>query len=149
MLLSAAYAGCTGKTHDVTITHQISDRATTTQVSLLHSLSYCGMLTKNQEYIGISDQRKRIVMTFRDSDQLSDYRNDLDTRKEAIISLSGATVPASVEVMRGIFRPWSAVHTDVITQFKNRRSKYPSYRTTITGQSLGCSISYLEFPVLA
>lgn len=34
MLSSAAYAGCTGKTHDVVIMHQIADRATATQVRL-------------------------------------------------------------------------------------------------------------------
>lgn len=32
MLSSAAYAGCTGRTHDVNITHQIANKATATQV---------------------------------------------------------------------------------------------------------------------
>ncbi|TLD18259.1 putative transporter [Venturia nashicola] len=132
MLSSAAYAGCTGKTHDVNITHQIADRATATQ-----------------GFIGVSDQQKRIVIVFRGSNELKDFRNDLDTRKVAITGLSGVTFPPGVEVMHGVHMPWGAVHNDVIAQVKSLTAKYPNYSIGITGHSLGGSLTYLGFPVLA
>jgi hypothetical protein len=102
-----------------------------------------------QGYIGVSDQRKRIVVVFRSSDQAADFRNDVDVLKEPIAGLNSTSSCAGVEVMRGIHRPWSAVHSDVITQLKDLTTKYPNYAIGITGHSLGGSITYLGFPVLA
>ncbi|QDS72443.1 hypothetical protein FKW77_009338 [Venturia effusa] len=132
MLSSAAYAGCTGRTHDVTIMHQIVDRATATQ-----------------GFIGVSDQRKRIIIVFRGSNELRDFRNDLDTRKVAITGLGGTNFPTNVEVMHGVHAPWAAIHNDVIAQVRTLASKNPFYSIGITGHSLGGSLTYLGFPVLA
>ncbi|RDI80429.1 putative transporter [Venturia inaequalis] len=131
MLSSAAYAGCIGRTHDVEITHQISDRATATQ-----------------GFIGVSDQRKRIEVVFRGSNQLTDFINDVDTRKVPVTGLNGVSFPPGVEIMHGIHRPWMAVHDDVIAHVKLLTTKYPTYAIGVTGHSLGGSMTYLGFPVL-
>lgn len=113
---------------------------------LPHDLPY---LTWIQGFIGVSDQRKRIEIVFRGSNEAKDYRNDLDIRKIAITGLSGTTWPTGVEVMHGIHNPWSAVHNDVIAQVKTLTAKHPTYAIGITGHSLGGSLTYLGFPVLA
>lgn len=51
--------------------------------------------------------------------------------------------------MRGIYKPWSAIHNDVIAQVKTLTAKHPNYAIGITGHSLGGSLTYLAFPVLA
>lgn len=51
--------------------------------------------------------------------------------------------------MRGINRPWSSVHEDVIKEVKSLVEKYPDYALESTGHSLGGSLSYLSYVALA
>ncbi|KAJ5386552.1 hypothetical protein N7509_009093 [Penicillium cosmopolitanum] len=97
-LSSAAYTGCIGKAFDVTITKQIRDT-----------------LTDTQGYVGYSTDNKKITVVMRGSTTVTDILNDVDTTL-VTPSLSGVTFPAGVQIMRGVNRPWSAVHDDVISE---------------------------------
>lgn len=74
--------------------------------------------------------------------------NDVDTTL-VTPSLSGVTFPSGVKIMRGINRPWSSVHEDVIKEVKSLVEKYPDYALESTGHSLGGSLSYLSYVALA
>lgn len=51
--------------------------------------------------------------------------------------------------MRGINRPWSAVHDDVISEVKSLIAKYPDYTLESTGHSLGGALTYISYVALA
>lgn len=74
--------------------------------------------------------------------------NEVDTTL-VTPSLSGVTFPSGVKIMRGINRPWSSVHEDVIKEVKSLVEKYPDYALESTGHSLGGSLSYLSYVALA
>ncbi|KAJ5793697.1 hypothetical protein N7457_000296 [Penicillium paradoxum] len=130
-LSSAAYSGCIGKAFDVTITKTIYD-----------------MLTDTNGYIGYSKDKKKISVVMRGSTSMTDILNDIDT---ALVtpSLSGVTFPSGVKIMRGINRPWSAVHNEVIAEVKSLIAKYPDYTLEATGHSLGGSLTYISHVALA
>lgn len=64
-------------------------------------------------------------------------------------SLSGVSFPSDVKIMRGINRPWSSVHEDVIEEVKSLVEKYPDYTLESTGHSLGGSLTYISYVALA
>lgn len=51
--------------------------------------------------------------------------------------------------MRGINRPWSAVHDTVIAEVKALIAKYPTYTLEATGHSLGGALTYISHVALA
>lgn len=59
------------------------------------------------------------------------------------------TFPSGVKIMRGINRPWSSVHEDVIKEVKSLVEKYPDYSLESTGHSLGGSLTYISYVALA
>ncbi|CAI7610514.1 unnamed protein product [Penicillium pancosmium] len=130
-LSSAAYTGCVGKAFDVTITKQIRDT-----------------LTDTQGYVGYSTDNKKITVVMRGSTTVTDILNDVDTTL-VTPSLSGVTFPAGVQIMRGVNRPWSAVHDDVISEVKSLISKYPDYTLESTGHSLGGALTYISYVALS
>lgn len=77
-----------------------------------------------------------------------DLLNDIDTTL-VTPSLSGVSFPSEVKIMRGISRPWSAVHDSVIAEVKDLIDKYPTYELEATGHSLGGSLTYISHVALA
>jgi hypothetical protein len=77
-----------------------------------------------------------------------DILNDIDTTLVEP-ALSGVSFPSGVKIMRGISRPWSAVHDSVIAEVKALIAKYPTYTLEATGHSLGGSLTYLSHVALA
>lgn len=61
-----------------------------------------------------------------------DFLNDIDIRL-VTPSLSGVTFPSDVKIMKGIARPWSAVHKTVIAEVKSLIVKYPGYTLEAAG----------------
>lgn len=51
--------------------------------------------------------------------------------------------------MRGVNRPWSAVHDDVISEVKSLIAKYPDYTLESTGHSLGGALTYISYVALS
>lgn len=77
-----------------------------------------------------------------------DILNDIDTTL-VTPSLSGVSFPPGVKIMRGISRPWSAVHDFVIAEVKDLIEKYPTYELEATGHSLGGALTYISHVALA
>ncbi|CAG8908420.1 unnamed protein product [Penicillium egyptiacum] len=130
-LSSAAYSGCIGKAFDVTITKRITD-----------------LLTSTNGFVGYSTEKKKISVIMRGSTTITDVLNDIDIHL-VTPSLSGVTFPSNVKVMRGIDRPWSAVHDTVIGEVKSLIAKYPDYTLEAIGHSLGGSLTYIAHVALA
>lgn len=130
-LSSAAYSGCRGTAFDVTITKTIRDA-----------------LTDTDGYIGYSDSKKTIAVVMKGSTSMIDILNDIDTTL-VTPSLSGVNFPSGVKIMRGINRPWSAVHDTVIAEVKALIAKYPTYTLEATGHSLGGALTYISHVALA
>ncbi|RHZ60371.1 putative alkaline lipase [Aspergillus thermomutatus] len=118
-LSSAAYTGCLGSAFDVTITKQIYDLATDTQ-----------------GYIGYSTKKKTIAVVMRGSTTATDILNDIDT-SQVTPTLAGVSFPSGVTVMNGVYRPWAAVHDEVIAAVQGLIAQYPDYTLESTGHSLG------------
>ncbi|KAJ5155890.1 hypothetical protein N7492_008693, partial [Penicillium capsulatum] len=130
-LSSAAYTGCTGKAFDVKITKTISSA-----------------LTDSHGYVGYSEEKKKISVVMKGSTSSQNIMNDIDTTL-VTPSLSGVDFPSGVKIMRGINRPWSSVHEDVIKEVKSLVEKYPDYTLESTGHSLGGSLTYISYVALA
>ncbi|KGO70587.1 Lipase, class 3 [Penicillium italicum] len=130
-LSSAAYTGCIGKAFDVTITKRIYD-----------------LLTDTNGFVGYSTEKKKISVIMRGSTTIADFINDIDI---SLINpkLSGVTFPADVKIMRGIHRPWSAVHDTIIAEVKSLVEKYPGYSLEAVGHSLGGALTYIAHVALA
>lgn len=79
---------------------------------------------------------------------VADILNDIDITL-VTPSLSGVTFPSDVKIMRGINRPWSAVHDTVIVEVKSLIAKYPDYSLEAVGHSLGGSLTYIAHVALA
>lgn len=79
---------------------------------------------------------------------VTDILNDIDTTL-VTPSLSGVTFPSGVKIMRGVNRPWSAVHNTVIAEVKSLIAKYPDYTLEATGHSLGGALTYISHVALA
>lgn len=79
---------------------------------------------------------------------VADILNDIDTTL-VTPSLSGVNFPSDVKIMRGINRPWSAVHDTVIAEVKALVAKYPTYSLEATGHSLGGALTYISHVALA
>lgn len=79
---------------------------------------------------------------------VTDFVNDIDI---ALITpeLSGVTFPSDVKIMRGVHRPWSAVHDTIITEVKALIAKYPDYTLEAVGHSLGGALTYIAHVALA
>lgn len=79
---------------------------------------------------------------------VTDFVNDIDI---ALVtpSFSGMTFPSDVKIMRGINRPWSAVHETIIAEVKSLIAKYPDYTLEAVGHSLGGALTYLAHVALA
>lgn len=77
-----------------------------------------------------------------------DILNDIDTTL-VTPSFSGVNFPSGVRIMRGINKPWSAVHDTVIAEVKSLIAKYPDYTLEATGHSLGGSLTYISHVALA
>lgn len=79
---------------------------------------------------------------------VTDFVNDIDI---ALVtpSFSGVTFPSDVKIMRGINRPWSAVHETIIAEVKSLIAKYPDYTLEAVGHSLGGALTYLAHVALA
>ena len=77
-----------------------------------------------------------------------DIINDVDTTL-VTPSLSGVTFPSGARIMRGISRPWSSVHDDIISEVQSLIEKYPDYTLESTGHSLGGSLTYISYVALA
>lgn len=84
----------------------------------------------------------------RGSTSEEDILNDVDTTL-VTPTLSGVDFPSGVQVMQGIYSPWSAVHDQVISEVKTLVEQYPSYSIESTGHSLGGSLTYLSYIALA
>ncbi|OQE38498.1 hypothetical protein PENCOP_c008G04758 [Penicillium coprophilum] len=130
-LSSAAYSGCIGKAFDVTITKRIYD-----------------LLTDTNGFVGYSTENKKISVVMRGSTTIADILNDIDTTL-VTPSLSGVTFPSGVKIMRGLNKPWSAVHDEVIAEVKSLIAKYPDYTLEATGHSLGGALTYIAHVALA
>jgi hypothetical protein len=63
--------------------------------------------------------------------------------------LSGVTFPPNVTVMNGIYKPWSVVHDDILTEVRALLAQHPDYTLESTGHSLGGSLTYLSYIALA
>ncbi|KAJ6167385.1 hypothetical protein N7497_000228 [Penicillium chrysogenum] len=122
-LSSAAYSGCRGNAFDVTITKRIDH-----------------LLTGTDGFIGYSTEKKKISVIMRGSTSIVDILNDIDIHL-VTPSLSGVTFPSDVQIMRGINRPWSAVHDTVIAEVKSLIAKYPDYTLEAIGHSLGGALT--------
>ncbi|KAJ5687178.1 hypothetical protein N7536_009797 [Penicillium majusculum] len=130
-LSSAAYTGCIGKAFDVTITKRIYD-----------------LLTDTNGFVGYSTEKKTIAVIMRGSTTITDFVNDIDI---ALITpeLSGVNFPSDVKIMRGVHRPWSAVHDTIITEVKALIAKYPDYTLEAVGHSLGGALTSIAHVALA
>ncbi|KOS38450.1 hypothetical protein ACN38_g10735 [Penicillium nordicum] len=130
-LASAAYTGCIGKAFDVTITKRIYD-----------------FLTDTNGFVGYSTEKKTIAVIMRGSTSITDFVNDIDI---ALVTpeLSGVTFPSDVKIMRGVHRPWSAVHDTIITEVKALIAKYPDYTLEAVGHSLGGALTSIAHVALA
>ncbi|PWY71141.1 lipase [Aspergillus eucalypticola CBS 122712] len=131
LLSSAAYSGCVGSAFDVTITKQIYD-----------------VITDAKGYIGYSTEKKRITIAMKGSTTVEDFANDEDVIL-VTPSLSGVSFPSGVQVMQGVYWPWSSVHDTVIAEVKALIEQYPDYDLESTGHSLGGSLTYLSYIALA
>ncbi|KAJ5227882.1 hypothetical protein N7489_008590 [Penicillium chrysogenum] len=130
-LSSAAYSGCRGNAFDVTITKRIDH-----------------LLTGTDGFIGYSTEKKKISVIMRGSTSIVDILNDIDIHL-VTPSLSGVTFPSDVQIMRGINRPWSAVHDTVIAEVKSLIAKYPDYTLEAIGHSLGGALTSIAHVALA
>ncbi|KAJ5105941.1 hypothetical protein NUU61_003288 [Penicillium alfredii] len=130
-LSSAAYTGCTSKAFDVKITKRIQDT-----------------LTDTQGYVGYSETEKKISVVMRGSTTMTDILNDINTTL-VTPTLSGVQFPSGAKIMRGINRPWSAVHDTVISEVESLVKKYPDYILESTGHSLGGALTYISYVALA
>jgi hypothetical protein len=77
-----------------------------------------------------------------------DILNDIDIHL-VTPSLSGVTFPSDVQIMRGINRPWSAIHDTVIAEVKSLIAKYPDYTLEAIGHSLGGALTSIAHVALA
>ena len=112
--------------------------------------------------MGYSDSMKRITVAMRGSTSsayphscanailtfiVTDFQNDFDTTP-VTPTLSGVNFPPSVQVMRGLFRPWLSVHDVVIAEVQRLVDAYPDYTLESTGHSLGGSLTYMSYIAL-
>ncbi|KAJ9221488.1 hypothetical protein DTO271D3_810 [Paecilomyces variotii] len=130
-LSSAAYSDCQNQAFDVTITKQLDDHETGTQ-----------------GFIGYSTTKGRISVAMRGSTSVTDFVNDLDV-DPVTPTLSGVSFPSGVQVMKGVYDPWSSVHDTVISAVKDLVQKHPNYTLESTGHSLGGALTYLSYIALA
>ncbi|KAL1861188.1 hypothetical protein Plec18170_001703 [Paecilomyces lecythidis] len=130
-LSSAAYSGCQNQAFDVTITKQLDDSETGTQ-----------------GFVGYSTSKSRISVVMRGSTSVTDFVNDLDV-DPTTPTLSGVSFPSGVQVMKGVYNPWSSVHDTVISAVKDLVQQYPNYTLESTGHSLGGALTYLSYIALA
>lgn len=76
-----------------------------------------------------------------------DFVNDVDVIL-VTPKLSGVTFPDGVQVMNGIYSPWSSVHKEVIDEVTRLVGLYPDYSIESTGHSLGGSLTYMSYIAL-
>ncbi|GES64462.1 lipase [Aspergillus terreus] len=131
LLASAAYAGCTERAFDVTITKPIRSP-----------------VADSEGFVGYSEQRRTIAVVMRGSVSVQNLLTDVDTTPVTPV-LSGVTFPPNVTVMNGIYRPWSAVHDDILTEVRALLAQHPDYTLESTGHSLGGALTYLSYIALA
>ncbi|PKY02924.1 putative lipase [Aspergillus campestris IBT 28561] len=130
-LSSAAYSGCIGKAFDVKITKKIDH-----------------LLTGTQGYVGYSTERKTIAVVMKGSTTIVDILNDIDTTP-LTPRLSGISFPSGVKIMAGVYRPWSAVHDEIIAEVRALIAQHPDYTLESTGHSLGGALTYMSYIALA
>ncbi|KAL5362816.1 Alpha/Beta hydrolase protein [Aspergillus floccosus] len=140
LLASAAYAGCSERAYDVTITRPIRSSVADTEV--LPSRLPC----TDKKFL--SGARRTITVVMRGSVSVRNLLTDIDTTPVTPV-LSGMTFPPNVTIMNGIYKPWSAVHEDILTEVRALIAQHPDYTLESTGHSLGGSLTYLSYIALA
>ncbi|KAJ5480404.1 hypothetical protein N7530_005913 [Penicillium desertorum] len=91
------------------------------------------ILTGTDGFIGYSTEKKKISVIMRGSTSIVDILNDIDIHL----------------IMRGINRPWSAIHDTVIAEVKSLIAKYPDYTLEAIGHSLGGALTSIAHVALA
>ena len=51
--------------------------------------------------------------------------------------------------MNGVYRPWSAVHDEIIAEVRTLIAQHPDYTLESTGHSLGGALTYMSYIALA
>jgi hypothetical protein len=77
----------------------------------------------------------------------TDILNDIDTTL-ITPSLTGVTFPSGVQIINGVYSPWSSVHDQVIQEVAALIEQYPDYTLESTGHSLGGALTYLSYIAL-
>ena len=147
-LSSGAYSACQGRAFDVTITRQLNNFGTDTQVCPQLVRYHYERLISTQGYIGYSTSRRRITVVFRGSTTVQDILNDVNIDL-VTPRLSGVNFPTGTRVIEGVFDPYSSVHDTVIREVRSLIQRFPDYTLESTGHSLGGSLTYLSYIALA
>jgi hypothetical protein len=84
----------------------------------------------------------------RGSTTATDILNDVDTT-QVTPTLAGVSFPSGVTIMNGVYRPWAAVHDEVIAEVQSLIAQYPGYTLEATGHSLGGALTYMSYIALA
>lgn len=90
-----------------------------------------------QGYIGYLPSQDSIYVVYRGSTSISDWVNNLDAITTDYNKCSGCSVH------KGFYKAEQTVITGVISQVKELRTKFPSYRVVVTGHSLGAAMATL------
>jgi hypothetical protein len=82
-------------------------------------------------YIGYATSHSTIYVVFRGSSSIQNWLSDLDA------VLTPYPLCSDCNVHKGFYVTEQSCYSNVLTQVKNLKSKYPNYSVIVTGHSLG------------
>lgn len=97
---------------------------------------YCYYLDTNG-YIGYHNGQKTIYVSFRGSESIKNWIDNLD------VVLTNYPLCSKCEVHKGFYGAEQDSLSNVLTEVKKLKSQFPSYTVLVTGHSLGAALATL------
>lgn len=88
-------------------------------------------------YIGYTSSQSRIYVSYRGSESIQNWIDNLDA------VLTDYPLCGGCEVHKGFYKAETSIFNEVLTEVKSLKAQFPSYNVVVTGHSLGAAMATL------